>query len=150
VIDGLTVFILESAGSVGHHSFALHCPDGWTEIRLLTHAIYASFLVALRRIAGNDDISYFDPMDSLTYTLDDTGSLMSENTGPVGASSTASVKFIDIGVAEGIGEHFDPDLSFFGRVHCDGLYFQAFFGSVGDGRFALDRLWSLHVRYVLL
>jgi len=110
----------------------------------LAHAINARLFVALRSVARDHNITNFDAVHIGTDTLDNTCGFMTKDTGPVRSCSTATIKFIDIGVAKSIGEHFDSDLSFFGRINGDGLYFESFFRSVGDGCLALDGLWFLH------
>lgn len=108
-------------------------------------AVNAFWFVALGSVAGNDDVTNFDSGDAFSDTFDDSCGLMSKDAWELSFWVTA-IEPVDIGVAEGVGDDFDSDLSFFGRVDEDFFDDEGFFGLVGDGGFAEDgfTLEALH------
>ena len=73
--DFLSVF-RESRGSIRHHTFSLKGSDGWAQVCLVAHAENAVEFAALRSIAGDDSVTDFDCVNSVTNTLNDSSSLM--------------------------------------------------------------------------
>jgi hypothetical protein len=143
MVDHFALLGPESAGAVGHQADILRVSDGRTEVRSGVFAEGAGFLLALGSVAGNDDVSDLDPGDSGTDTFDDGSGLVTDDDRPDGLSVEA-VELIDVSVAECVGDDFDPHFSGLRRVDPDFFNDDGFFGFVGDGCFAQNRLRLLH------
>ncbi len=101
-------------------------------------AVNALLLFTLRGVTWDDNVTYFDSVDSFSDTFDDTGGFMTENAWKF-AFGIASIESVDISVAKGIGDNFDSDLALFWRVNEDLFDDQGFFCLIGNGSFAENR-----------
>lgn len=97
-------------------------------------AINAFLFVALRGIAWYDNVSNGDSGDSFPYTFNNSCGLMTQYTGKL-SFGIASIKSVNIGMAESIGDDLDSDLTFFGRVNIDFFDNERFLGFVSDSSF---------------
>lgn len=95
-------------------------------------AINAGSLLALGRVAWDDNITHFDPCDTSTDALNNTSGFMPKNAGE-SAFRIASVKPVHIGMAECVGDDLDPDLSFLGGGDPDVFDLHGLLCGVGDG-----------------
>ena len=111
--------------------------DFGAEIGFLVLAVNALLFVTLRSVTWDDDVTDFDSGDSFSYAFDDACGLMTEDAWEF-AFGIASIKSVDIGVAEGIGDNFDSDFALLGRVNEDLFDDEGLFGLVGDSGLAKD------------
>jgi hypothetical protein len=108
--------------------------DFRAEIGFLVLAVNALLLIALRCVAWDDNVTNFNSGDSFSNTFNNTGCLVSKNAWEL-SFRIASVESVDIGMTEGIGDDFDSDLTFFGRIDKDFLNDEGFLGFVSNGSF---------------
>ncbi len=94
-------------------------------------AVNALLFIALRCVTWDDNITNFNSGDSFSNTFNNAGSFVSENAWEL-SFRIASVESVDIGVTEGIGDDFNSDLTFFGRIDKDFLDDEGFFGFVSN------------------
>ena len=139
VIDDFALFCSESAGTIRHQSDILCVSNGWAEVRSRVFTEGATFLFALRGVAGDDNVSNFNSSDSRTNTFNDGRGLVPNNDGP-NRLSVKSIELINISMAERIGDDFDSNFSSFGRIYPDFFDDEGFFGPIGDGSLAQNRL----------
>ena len=97
-------------------------------------AVNALLLIALRCVAWDDNVTNFNSGDSFSNTFNNTGCLVPKNAWEL-SFRIASVESVDIGMTEGIGDDFDSDLTFFGRIDKDFLNDEGFLGFVSNGSF---------------
>lgn len=80
--------------------------------------VNAILFIALRGVARDNNVPNGDPGDSFSDALNDSGSLMTKDAGEFSFGIMA-IESVDISVAEGIGDDFNSDFPFFGRINKD-------------------------------
>jgi len=94
----------------------------------------AFLLVALRSVAGDDDIANLDSGDSFTNTFDDSCGFVAENAWEL-TFRIASVQSVNVGMTQGVRDDFDSDLSLFRRINKDFFNNERLFSFVSNGCF---------------
>lgn len=111
----LSVLVGETGSSIWHQSLSLCGSNLRTEVALALTKHTVS-LETLRSITRNHNVSRLNTRYTLTNTLNNGSSLMSQNAREKTFRITA-IKSVDISMAECISNHLNSDFSFFGCCH---------------------------------
>jgi hypothetical protein len=137
MIDIVTVLIVKALGPIGHDSLTLRGANLGTQICLGGLTKDARCFATLGRVAWNNMITDGNTGDALTYRLDYTTRLVTENAGEQ-SFWIVSVQSVHVCVTERIGHDLDPDFPCLGRVDSNDFFYQRLFGGTCHHGLALD------------
>lgn len=112
--DRLPVECCEAGCSVSHYAITLESADFGAEVGLVALAKQAVPLIALRRVARHDQVTWFVISDTFANTLDHSGGFMAKNAREF-AFRVAPIQRVDIRVTESVRDYLDSDLTMLGR-----------------------------------
>mmetsp|Transcript_24028 Transcript_24028/g.61353 ORF Transcript_24028/g.61353 Transcript_24028/m.61353 type:complete len:362 (+) Transcript_24028:330-1415(+) len=139
VPDGTAVLLQrEARRAVGHHALSLRAADLRAEVSLWRHTEDTITSLALRRVAGHDDIAHRDGCDALANRLHNSRGLVSKDRREE-PLRVRTPKGVHIRVAECIADHLHAHLTGLG-VRDNNLLLAQIVDAEGDHRFARDGL----------
>ena len=149
MVDYFAFLVCKPACSIRHQTISLSGSDLRTQIAFFMTAVDTFLFHTFRCVTRDHNVSNFHSSHSFSYRFHNSSSLMSKNTRKA-SFGIASIKSIDISMAESIRDDFYPDLTLFGGSNPDVFNSHRFFCFIGDSSFAENRLrflFTLH-RYV--